>query len=71
MCVGGMANPGDPLGMEGLRKTRDNVNSLFGLGNPGTRGEAPTPTVNIYNRLPGGDVAPAKDSLKVSGGGKK
>ena len=54
-----------------LRRTRDNVNALTGWGNPGTRGEGPSPTVNIYNRLPGGDVAPAKDSLKVSGGGKK
>ena len=54
-----------------LRRTRDNVNALTGWGNPGTRGESPTPTVNIYNRLPGGDITPAKDSLKVKDGGKK
>ena len=57
-----------------LRRTRDNVNSLTGWGNPGTRGEAPSPTVNVYNRMPDGDISPAKDSLKVPpapGGGRK
>ena len=55
----------------GIRNIRDNVNAVTGWGNPGTRGASPSPTVNIYNRLPGGDITPAKDSLKVSGGGKK
>ena len=68
MCVGGMANPGDPLGMEGIRKTRDNVNNLFGWGNPGTRGESkPGSVTNIYNY---GQQAPKRASLGVKGGGK-
>ena len=58
-----------------LRRTRDNVNSLTGWGNPGTRGEQSGPSITVYNQLPGGDIAkadsPGKDSLKVSGGGKK
>ena len=54
----------------GIRNIRDNVNAVTGWGNPGTRGERTT-NVNVYNRLPGGDITPAKDSLKVKGGGKK
>ena len=55
-----------------LKRTRDNVNSLTGWGNPGTRGESQAPNVTVYNQLPGGDIAKApKDSLKISGGGKK
>ena len=58
-----------------IRGIRDNVNAVTGWGNPGTRGEGASPNVTIYNQLPGGDIAkagtPGKDSLKVSGGGRK
>ena len=77
MCVGGLANPGDPFGMEGLRKTRDNANNLFGIGNPGTRGERPSPIVNVYNEIPSIDpsdkpnrgMLAAKDSGRFRGRG--
>ena len=66
MCVGGLANPGDPLGLQGINKTRQAANSMFGWGDAEARG---TPTVNVYNQLPGGDIAkadtPGKDSLKL------
>ncbi len=72
MCVGGLANPGDPFGMQGLNKTRQAANSMFGWGDKEARGVQPTPTVNVYNQMPGGDIAkadtPGKDSLKL---GKK
>ena len=72
MCVGGLANPGDPFGMQGLNKTRQAANSMFGWGDKEARGVQSAPTVNVYNQMPGGDIAkadtPGKDSLKV---GKK
>ena len=71
MCVGGLSNPGDPLGMEGLRKTRDNFNNLFGTGNPGTRGETQAPIVNVYNRLPGGDISKEVQNKSLLKLGKK
>tara|TARA_R100000008_G_scaffold35407_2_gene20102 strand:- start:490 stop:696 length:207 start_codon:yes stop_codon:yes gene_type:complete len=59
---------------ERLKNTRDNVNSLFGWGNPGTRGEEKR-TINIYNRLPGGDIENPtnRNTLQsnTSNGGKK
>ena len=60
----------------GVRQIRDNVNAVTGWGNPGTRGEQSSPTVNVYTHKPGGDIQKApsagasKDSLKVSSGGK-
>ena len=58
-----------------IRNIRDNVNTVTGWGNPGTRGERSSPTVNVYTHTPGGDIqkqnTPTKDSLKVSGGGRK
>ena len=72
MCIGGLANPGDPLGMQGLNKTRHAANSMFGWGDKEARGVQPTPTVNVYNQMPNGDISkadtPGKDSLKL---GKK
>ena len=55
----------------GVRQIRDNVNSVTGWGNPGTRGEQQQPNVTIYNQLPRGDIAkvgeptPNKKALKT------
>ena len=68
MCVGGLVNPGDPLGLQGLNKTRQAANSMMGWGDKEARGVQPSPTVNVYNRQPGGDVK--KDDLKVPTGNK-
>ena len=68
MCVGGLANPGDPLGLVGLNKTRQAANSMFGWGDREARGQQAPPTVNVYNRTPDGDVK--RDDLKVPTGKK-
>ena len=60
----------------GVRQIRDNVNSVTGWGNPGTRGEQSAPNVTIYNQLPSGDIAkagepsPNKSALKTKTPGK-
>ena len=65
MCVGGLANPGDPLGLQGLNKTKQAANSMFGWGDKEARGLQPSPTVNVYNNKPDGDVTKNTDSLKM------
>ena len=72
MCIGGLANPGDPLGLQGLNKTRQAANSMFGWGDKEARGVQPSPTVNVYPNQPSGDVTKNSDDLKVgTQGGQK
>tara|TARA_R100000152_G_scaffold1197_1_gene402 strand:+ start:65 stop:304 length:240 start_codon:yes stop_codon:yes gene_type:complete len=77
MCIAGSQLPIENLA-GAVKNTRDNVNSLFGWGNPGTRGEGPkTPpsVTNIYNYgQKSGDTKPTKtktpnrSSLNTRGG---
>ena len=53
---------------QGLNKTRQAANSMFGWGDREARGQQAPPTVNVYNRTPDGDVK--KDDLKVPTGKK-
>ena len=64
MCVAGLAT-----GLEQVRGIRDNVHSLTGMGSRETRGQSSPPTVNVYNRLPDGDIKKT-DDLKVPTGKK-
>jgi len=72
MCIGGQQTPVENLA-KSMKNTRDNVNSLFGWGNPGTRGETKSGNItNIYNY--GSDSSAKNDgmtkraSLGVKGG---
>ena len=48
MCVGATGYAAEVS--SNIKTTRDNVNNLFGWGNPGTRGESkPGSVTNIYN----------------------
>ena len=66
MCVGATGYAAEVS--SNIKETRDNVNNLFGWGNPGTRGESkPGSVTNIYNY---GQQTPKIASLGVKGGGK-
>ena len=62
MCIG---TPADPIGLIGINKTRQAANSMFGWGDKEARGLQPSPTVNVYNNKPDGDVTKNTDSLKM------